>query len=184
MCEPELFGEPLCDPVRLAPYDESWPEGFREHRKRLEDALGSVALRIDHVGSTSVPKLPSKPVIDIQISVNDLEDEDSYRPHIEALGWPMRARLSDRRFFRVASGERDAHIHVVEIGDEGARRNLLFPAYLRANPEIRDAYAKLKRDLAKNFGDDRIEYTERKSPFIEETLRLAEEWTKETGWRS
>lgn len=181
--EPELFGEPLRDPVHLAPYDESWPEEFEEYRKRFEEALGKTALRVDHVGSTSVSGLPSKPVIDIQISVDDLEDEDKYRPQIERLGWPMRARMPERRFFRVASGRRDARIHVVEAGDSEARRNLLFPAYLRAYPERRDAYAELKRELARSFGDERIEYTERKSPFIEETLWLAEEWMKGTGRR-
>ncbi len=182
--EPELFGEPLSDPVHLVPYDESWPEKFRECRKRLDGALGSFVLRIDHAGSTSVTGLVSKPVIDIQVSVDDLEGEDTYRPQIESLGWPMRARMPERRFFRVAGGERDAPIHVVEAGGPEERRNLLFPAHLRAHPERRDAYAELEKELARRFGDERIEYTGRKSPVVEETLRLAEEWAEETGWRS
>ncbi|MGH9199023.1 MAG: GrpB family protein, partial [Acidimicrobiia bacterium] len=86
---------------------------FDEFRARLAGVLGEVAVRIDHVGSTAVPRLPAKPVIDIQVSVRDVEDEESYRDAIESLGWPLRAREQDHRFFRPpSSDERTVHVHV------------------------------------------------------------------------
>ncbi|AHY47143.1 hypothetical protein RradSPS_1860 [Rubrobacter radiotolerans] len=177
----EFFGAPLGEPVRLIPYDASWPQEFEQHRKRLADALGAVALRIEHIGSTSVPGLPAKPVIDILVSVPDLKDEDAYRPSLEDLGLPLCVRTPERRFFRVRDGGRDVHVHVVVRGGEEERRHLLFPAYLRAFPERRKAYARLKEELAEEFRIDRTRYTEKKAPFIEETVRLAEAAGLEVG---
>jgi GrpB-like predicted nucleotidyltransferase (UPF0157 family) len=122
-----------------------------------------------------VPGLPAKPVIDIQVSVADLEDEDAYRPAIEVLGWPLRVREPGRRFFRPPAGQpRVVHVHVCQAGSEWERHHLLFAAYLRADPERRDAYGALKADLARRFRTDRIAYTEAKTSFIAETIRLAE----------
>jgi GrpB-like predicted nucleotidyltransferase (UPF0157 family) len=181
----EFFGKPIGDPVVLAEYDEEWPRRFEYYRYRLLEALGTVAKRIDHIGSTAVPGLPAKPVIDIQISVEDLNDEDTYRPPIEGMGWPLRFRSPDHRFFRPPKGEpRTVHIHVCEIGSEWERRHLLFVAYLRAHPEQRDAYAVLKSDLARRFKHSRGDYLESKTAFIAETLVLAEQWAAQSGYRS
>lgn len=177
--EKKFFGEPIGDPVELFEYDESWPERFLELESRLWDALGPVAPRIDHVGSTSIPGLPAKPVIDVQVSVADLEDESAYRPAIENLGYPLRFRSPEWRFFRPPKGRpRTAHVHVVETDNAEARKNLLFVAYLRSHPERRDEYATLKRTLAGRFRDRREDYLAGKAKFIEETLLMAERWIR------
>jgi GrpB protein len=94
----EWFGEPKCDLVVISDPDPRWPALSEEFRSSLSDALGETALRIDHVGSTAVPGLPAKPVIDIQVSVRDVKDEPSYGKAIESVGWPLRA--SDEVVFR------------------------------------------------------------------------------------
>jgi GrpB-like predicted nucleotidyltransferase (UPF0157 family) len=180
----EFFGEPIGDPVVLAEYDEEWPRRFEDYRNQLLEALGTVAKRIDHIGSTAVPGLPAKPVIDIQISVEDLNDEDTYRPPIEGLGWPLRFRSPDHRFFRPPKGKpRTVHVHVCEIGSEWERRHLLFVAYLRAHPEQRDAYAALKSDLVRRFKHRRSDYLEGEIDFIAKTLGEAERWAPQNGYR-
>jgi GrpB-like predicted nucleotidyltransferase (UPF0157 family) len=163
----EILGEVHNEPIEIVPYDSTWPEEYEAWHHRLEVALGSAALGIDHVGSTAVPGLAAKPTIDIQISVRDMTDEPSYVPAIEGLGVPLRARDDLHRYFRPAPGRpRHVHIHVCDEGGDWERDHLLFRDYLRANDRIRDAYAALKLDLAKRFRDDRLAYTDAKSAFI------------------
>jgi GrpB-like predicted nucleotidyltransferase (UPF0157 family) len=146
--------------------------------------LGEFALRIDHVGSTAVPGLPAKPVIDIQVSVTDISDEDSYRPAIESLGLPLRGREPDHRFFRPSAGSpRTVHVHVCGAGSRWERQHLLFVDYLREQPKRAREYAQLKLGLAGRFRSDRTRYTEGKNEFIEETLRMADVWAANTEWQ-
>ena len=177
------MGEPIGDPVVLVEYDESWPRRFEEIKRQLLVVLGSEVLRIDHIGSTAVPGLPAKSMIDVQVSVFSLENESIYHPAIESLGWPLRIRSSERRFFRWPKEPRTVHIHVVENYGKEERKNLLFTAYLRAHPRKRDAYAALKRDLASRFTYQRTDYLRGKAAFIAETLCLAEQWAEHNAWR-
>lgn len=172
--EPAVLGEALGDPVEVVPYDSAWPGKFEELRGRLAAVLGPAILRIDHKGSTAVPGLPAKPVVNAQVGVADLEDEEAYRPAIESLGWPLRRRSPEQRFFRPKALPREAHVHVVEADGEEERRNLLLVFYLRAHPGRRDAYARLKRGLAVRFAQRREDCLSGKAAFIRETLRLAE----------
>lgn len=180
--ENETFpGEPKGDPVEVVPYDSLWPQRFEQEKTRLSRALGENALRIDHVGSTAVPGLAAKPVIDAQISVASLDDESSYLPQLHSLGLSLRYRGEERRFFRPPEYEpRTLHVHVCESGSRSERGHLLFAAYLRAHPARRDAYAMLKRDLARRFRDRREDYLASKAPFIQQTLILAEKWITRT----
>lgn len=114
----------------------------------------------------------------MQVSVADIEDEGSYRPALGKLGYPLRLRSPERRFFRTPAEPRAVHVHVVEAGSREEQKHLLFVAYLRAHPERREAYAALKRDLASRFRDRREQYLEGKAAFIEETLSLAEAETR------
>jgi GrpB-like predicted nucleotidyltransferase (UPF0157 family) len=177
----ELVDSGSGDSVRVVPYDESWPELFVAWSDRLAGALGSTAVYIEHVGSTAVPGLAAKPVIDIQITVPDVEDEGAYLPGIESLGLPLRMREPGHRYFRPPAGEpRVVQIHVY---DGGARRDhLLFRDYLRAHPETRDAYAALKRELAEHYRDDRLAYIAAKTGFILDTLEDACLWAERTAW--
>jgi GrpB-like predicted nucleotidyltransferase (UPF0157 family) len=176
-------GRPVADPVELVAYSDEWAHSFQVWRKRLSEALGDAAVRIEHVGSTSVAGLEAKAIIDIQVSVIDVEDEDAYVPAIEALGVSLRFREPGHRYFR-PSGDRPrtVQIHVCREGGEWEREHLLFRDYLRADREARDAYARLKQDLADRYRDDRLAYNEGKTGFIVDMLSEAEAWATATGW--
>ena len=178
-----ILGGERADPVEIADYDPAWPEVYAALRARLAQALGETAVRIEHVGSTAVPGLAAKPVVDVQVSVPDLADEAAYRPHIESLGFGLRYRTDEWRYFRPPPGlPRLWQVHVCQSGSTRERGHLLFRDHLRAHPERAAAYGELKRDLAPRYGLDRVGYSDAKAPFIEETLRLAEAWAARTGW--
>jgi GrpB-like predicted nucleotidyltransferase (UPF0157 family) len=168
---------PDSDPIQVVDYDPQWPARFEALRERLAQALGASAVRIDHIGSTSVPGLAAKPVIDIQVSVLELEDEGSYVPQIEALGIALRSRDDAHRYFRPAPGTpRDVQIHVCPAGSAWERQHLLFRDFLRTDAATREAYGQLKRELATRYRDDRIAYTEAKTGFILDAMERAERW--------
>lgn len=178
-----VLGEERGDSVEIVPYDGTWPSRYQEMRRRLAEALGSVARRIEHVGSTAVPGLAAKPVVDIQLSVGDIDDEAAYRRSLESLGFGLRYRKPYWRYFRPVPGvPRDFQVHVCLSGGKWERDHLLFRDYLRAHPDRAAAYAALKRDLALRYAQDRIGYTDAKAPFIEEILSQAEAWAAQTGW--
>jgi GrpB-like predicted nucleotidyltransferase (UPF0157 family) len=177
-----MFGEPSGESVTLVVSDV-WPARFEELRKVIVSALGDTAVRVDHVGSTAVPGIPAKPIVDIQVSVPDVEDEDAYGPALERLGWSMRSREPGHRYFRTPKGAQPRiQVHVCEVGGEWEREHLLFRDYLRAHPERASAYGEVKRHFGERYRDDRLAYTEAKTPFIRTTLAIAERWAAETGW--
>jgi GrpB-like predicted nucleotidyltransferase (UPF0157 family) len=170
------------DPIELVPYDPAWPARFDSWKARLLEVLPSAARRIDHVGSTAVPGLAAKPVIDIQVSVEDLFDEAAYVPAIESVGIQLRSRDDEHRFFRPFEGRpREVHVHVCSAGSDWERRHLVFVAYLRADAEARDAYLKAKQSAAARWADDRIAYTEAKDVVIREILERAPAWARDTA---
>ncbi len=172
------------DEIVVAPYDPFWPELFRSLALPLRAALGPVALRLDHIGSTSVPGFAAKPLIDLQISVASLEPSAPFRFPLERLGWHFRADNDDltKRYFREPSGSRRTHLHVRRAGSFSEQSALLLRDFLRATPSRASAYAALKLSLASLHPHDRSAYTESKSPFIWETLQLADRWAQSTGW--
>ena len=150
---------------------------FATWRERISAALGSVALRIDHVGSTAVPTLAAKPIIDIQVSVSDLADEPRYVPQLEAAGVQLRSRDGLHRYFRPFLGHhRQVHVHVCAAGSPWEYEHLMLRDYLRAHPGAQDAYARAKRAAARTWHDDRWAYTEAKTEIILDLLRAAERW--------
>jgi GrpB-like predicted nucleotidyltransferase (UPF0157 family) len=174
------------DPVRIVPSNATWPEQFQRLAQPLRNALGPVALRIDHIGSTSVPGLAAKPVIDIQISVADFEPLDAYRLPLERLGYLFRSDNPERtkRYFREAPGHPRVHIHVRRSGSFSEQFALLFRDYVRTHPDVASQYAQLKIGLAQRYSrvEDRVAYTEAKSPFIWKVIAQADEWAQQTGW--
>jgi GrpB-like predicted nucleotidyltransferase (UPF0157 family) len=177
-------GRSAADPVEVVPYDERWPGLFARWRQRLEKALGGAAARIEHVGSTAVPGLPAKPVVDVLVGIADVENEDAYVPAIESLEVALRSREPGHRYFRPAGDRpRIVQIHVCNAGGEWERERLLFRDYLRADGAAREAYARLKQELADSYRDDRLAYNEGKTAFILDTLEEAEAWGRRTGWR-
>jgi GrpB-like predicted nucleotidyltransferase (UPF0157 family) len=176
-------GRPVADPIEVERYSEDWPARFAEWRDRLGSALGSAAVRIEHVGSTAVPGLAAKPIVDIQVSVVDVDRETAYVPAIERLGVPLRYREPGHRYFR-PSGDRPrtVHLHVCAAGGEWEREHLLFRDFLRADAATRAAYARLKDELVSRYRDDRLAYTEGKTGFVLDALDEARAWAERTGW--
>jgi GrpB-like predicted nucleotidyltransferase (UPF0157 family) len=181
-----ILGPGRVDPVEVVDYDPGWRDTFALWRARLAQALRMTARRIEHVGSTAVPGLAAKPVVDIQVSVPDVDDESAFAPALEGLGLQLRYRHHGLgwRYFRPRPGlPRDVQVHVCTAGSTWERRHLLFRDYLRAHPDAAHAYADVKHRVAADHHLDRIGYNDAKGPFIDETLELAERWAEATGWR-
>ncbi|MFI5914036.1 GrpB family protein [Dactylosporangium sp. NPDC051541] len=172
------------DPVEIADHDPAWTTVFTELGAALRDALGEVAARIDHIGSTAVPGLAAKPVIDIQISVSALDPADPFLVPLERLGYIYRAANPERtkRYFREPPGRRRTHIHVRRLGSFSQQFPLLFRDYLRSHPAAADEYAAVKRRCAAQFRHDRPGYVEAKDACVWATIRQADAWAQRTGW--
>ena len=171
------------DPIFLVPYDAAWPIRFVEIRDKLLARLKLTPVRVDHVGSTAVPGLPAKPVIDMLVCVPDPDEEAAYVPAIESLGVQLRSRDDQHRFFRPFAGlPRDLHVHVCQAGSDWERRHILFRDYLRAERAARELYAADKHTNAVRWADDRIAYAEAKTACIDELLARADAWARSTGW--
>jgi len=166
--------------MHVVTYDPAWAIEFKRERARIAVALGATAVRIDHHGSTAVPGLAAKPVIDIQISVARLQPMDAYAPSLAGLGYVHVPHADDAVcpfFHRPAEWPHTHHVHVVEAGGEEEQRTLAFRDYLRMHAGAADEYAALKRRLAAEFsGDDfasREGYSAAKSEFVERILQRA-----------
>ena len=173
------------EPIVIVPYDVEWPRRFERLARVMREALGDVALRIDHIGSTSIPGLAAKPVIDIQIAVADFEPLDAFRVPLERLGYVFRAENPEltKRYFREPPGQPRTHIHVRREGSFSQQFALLFRDYLRVHPDVAAQYAVLKTDLAQQYRSDREAYTDAKNPFIWQVIREADAWAQSTGWQ-
>ncbi|HET7565096.1 MAG TPA: GrpB family protein [Gemmatimonadaceae bacterium] len=162
------------DGIVLSEYDPSWPAQFAAERTRILDALGSLKAEIEHIGSTAVPGLVAKPVIDITIGRSA---ESKLRPYIDALqrlGYEYRGEsgIPGRHYFR-RGRPRTRHLHLVPYGGDLWRHHLRFRDRLRADPALAAQYAALKRRLATQFAADRVAYTEAKAPFITRVLSVS-----------
>ncbi|MDJ0755154.1 MAG: GrpB family protein [Ardenticatenaceae bacterium] len=173
------------DPIIIVPYDAQWPDLFRELAAGLRQVLGETALRIDHIGSTAIPGCDAKPIIDVQISVAELEPVDRYQAAIKSLGFFFRHDNPDltKRYFREIPGRRRTHIHVRRWGSWPEQFALLFRDYLRTHPEEVQKYVQAKYDLARKFRHNRPGYVDGKGPVIWEIMVEASKWTQETGWQ-
>jgi len=165
--------------IAIVEYDPSWPERFEVAAGQLREALSGVALRVDHIGSTAVPGLVAKPLIDIQISVGERTAEAAYRVPLVALDY-THTTLPFPYFHQPASWPHTHHIHVRVAGSEDEQRTLGFRDWLRGHPVDRTAYAVLKQRLAEGADAEtaagRFRYSEAKTDFvrrIEGKARLA-----------
>jgi GrpB-like predicted nucleotidyltransferase (UPF0157 family) len=160
--------------IEILDYDPHWPAEFKTHAKMIADALGHVALRIEHIGSTSVPELAAKPIIDILLVVADSANEGSYLPALEAAGYELRVREPDfheHRMLRTPS--RDVHIHVFSPGSPEVERYLVFRDRLRKEAHDRQVYEAAKRKLAAQSWPDMNAYAEAKTDVIEGIIAAA-----------
>ena len=161
--------------VRLVPYDPGWPERFRTRAAELRGALGERARLVEHIGSTSVPGLAAKPIVDIVVGIDDPDDEDAYLPELDALGYELRVREPEHRCLRVGDESRDERINLHCYPPEHAevRKYLLFRGRLRADAADRELYEATKRELATREWRDINYYADAKGPVIREILARA-----------
>ena len=168
---------PDLDEIVVVDYQPSWPALFEEEKTRIVEALGDVmegVVAIDHVGSTAVPGLAAKPVIDNLIGVRDLSYGERSIAPLEGIGYEYRgeAGILGRYYFRKGS-PRSHHLHLVEHGRERWRETIDFRDYLRAHPGAVREYEELKRSLAAKHRAHREAYTDGKAPFIRSVLERA-----------
>jgi GrpB-like predicted nucleotidyltransferase (UPF0157 family) len=187
----------MADPIEIVPYRDAWVEEFRTVARRLREGLGDVALRIDHIGSTAVPGLAAKDIIDVQVTVASLEPVGLIRVGLARAEFVLRDDIGDdhrppgetgpeedwlKRYAREAPGEKRTHIHIRQQGRRNQRYALLFRDYLRAHPHMAEAYARLKCRIAEYHRGDRDAYVEIKDPAVDLIALPAEEWAERTGW--
>jgi GrpB-like predicted nucleotidyltransferase (UPF0157 family) len=162
--------------IKIVDYDPDWPRKFETHAGRIADALDGSALLIEHIGSTSVPGLAAKPIIDILVLVPDSADESVYLPRLEAAGYALRVREPDWNEHRMLrTPEKDVHVHVYTAGCPEAERNLTFRDCLRRNADDRWRYEQTKRALAAQDWPDMNAYAEAKTEVIESILAASRE---------
>lgn len=171
------------DSVVIVDHDREWRDEFARLGAALRQAVGDTATRIDHIGSTSIPGLGAKPIIDIQISVPTLEPM-AYRAPIESLGFIWREHNPEltKRYFRETPGSRRTHIHVRKHGSWHEQYALLFRDYVREHGDAAARYETVKRELAARFQNERTRYTDAKADIFWEIMTLADRWAADTGW--
>lgn len=161
--------------ITLMEYDPEWPKQFEVIATRVRAALGDRAVVLEHAGSTSVPGLCAKPIIDIVLAVPDSSDESSYVPDLEAAGFPLHLRETDwfeHRLFKHT--DPNVNMHVFTVGCSEIDRMLLMRDWMRAHPEDRDLYANAKRDLAARTWEYVQHYADAKTTVVSEIVARAE----------
>lgn len=154
--------------IEIVDYDPRWPDRYRSERTRIAAALGETAVRIEHIGSTSVQGLAAKPIIDVLVTVRDPDTEEDFAPALEAAGYQLRVREPGHRMFRTPG--RDVHVHVWADDDPEVARCLAFRDRLRVSEADRTAYERLKRALAERGWADMNHYADAKTGLIAEIL--------------
>lgn len=167
---------PLNDRIRLAAYDPVWPTMFAWAADEIRAALPSQVLLLEHVGSTSVPELAAKPIIDMLLGVADPTDEESYVPHLEEAGFQLRAREPswyEHRFLKMRSKSMEWQLHVFSVECEEIDRMLAFRDRLRGHEDDRRRYEEAKRALAARTWKHMQHYADAKSGIVREILGRA-----------
>jgi GrpB-like predicted nucleotidyltransferase (UPF0157 family) len=167
---------PLTEPIDLVDYDERWPELFRRAAAGIRAALGERALQIEHTGSTSVPGLAAKAIIDIVLVVADSSDEEAYVPPMEEAGYVLRVRELDWHEHRVLKpSDMSVNLHVFSRGCPEIERMLLFRDRLQSNSADRELYERTKRELAGQKWKYVQNYADAKTAVVEEIIARARE---------
>lgn len=164
--------------IPLEPYDPDWPSRFATELRLLAPLFGEGSVRIEHVGSTAVPGLVAKPIIDIMVGLTSLAEAEALIDPLRSVGYhyvpEYEAQIPDRRYFRKPHiRPRTHHLHCVVLGSQSWTRTLLFRDYLRNDPEVAAAYAHLKSELA--MSHSKRDYTAAKGPFIESVIATGPE---------
>jgi GrpB-like predicted nucleotidyltransferase (UPF0157 family) len=184
--------------INIVPYDASWPEAFVAIARPLRAALGELALRIDHIGSTSVPGLAAKDIIDVQVTVEDFTCTPQLVAALAPLGYTQAPDILgdhlpplyqgpatdwEKRYFRPPANQRPMHLHIRALGRPNQRYPILFRDYLRAHPVASAAYAQIKINLSQRHPDDVEFYYDIKDPLCDIVIDAAEDWAQVIGWQ-
>ena len=166
------------EPITLVSYEPEWVDTYEKERGEIRNAAGEHIEAIEHIGSTSIPGLAAKPVIDIMAGVETLGDADRCIEPLQTLGWIYAPEFEEsvphRRYFRKTDSEDHTHhLHMVEITSDWWDRHILFRDYLREHSEVAHAYEDLKRELAERHRWDIDEYTGAKTDFIQDVEEQA-----------
>jgi GrpB-like predicted nucleotidyltransferase (UPF0157 family) len=159
--------------VLVRAYTTDWPRLFREERERLQACIGDLVRDIQHIGSTAVPGLDAKPVLDIGVAVDSFEGAFSCIPLLESIGYVYEGELGiPRRHYFWKGRPRTHQLHMNERRSDDWKRTIAFRDTLRRRADLALAYAALKRDLARKHPENLAAYTEGKTPFIEDVLKM------------
>lgn len=184
--------------IEIVPYQEAWVAEFCETSGKLRRALGDLAVRIDHIGSTSVPGLCAKDIVDIQVAARSLEPDEPLIAAMLGAGYRFLSQFQEdhqppgdkrpesewkKRFFRETDGYKRTHIHIRVEGAANQRYALLFRDYLRANHPAMLAYEQIKRELARLHPNDVDAYYDIKDPVCDLIMNAAESWAAATRWQ-
>ncbi len=182
--------------IQIITYRPDWPQEFAEIGGRIRESLSELALRIDHIGSTAVPGLAAKDIIDIQLTVHELSGavqstlegagyarrEGIWTDHVPP-GQPASADEWSKWLFKPAGDQRPANVHVRVAGRLNQRYPLLFRDYLRAHSPVAQAYAQVKLALARYHPDDMDAYYDVKDPVCDIIMGAAEDWAAAARWQ-
>jgi GrpB-like predicted nucleotidyltransferase (UPF0157 family) len=173
-----IFGERDGLSVRIVEYDPAWLARFESERAGIASALGLIARRIEHIGSTAVPGLAAKPVVDVMVTVDDPDDDAAVLLPLTRAGYVLRVIEPEHRMFRTP--QRDVHVHLWRAGGHDERRHLLFRDWLRENADDRERYETVKRELASREWDDSNDYADAKNAVVAAIMESAETWASQT----
>jgi len=168
--------------IQVVPYDPMWPARFRAEALRLRSLLGDNAVAFHHIGSTAIPEIMSKPIIDILVEVRDLAGVDALDEKMKRHGYLPKGEfgIPGRRYFRKGTDTQHTHhVHIFQTGDPHIERHIIFRDYLRAHPDEAQAYSRLKEELARKFPEDAEGYMDGKEGFIQEIEKKAKIWKDE-----
>ena len=184
--------------ITIVPYDATWPEAFVAIAQPLRTVLGELALRIDHIGATSVPGLAAKDIIDVQVTVENFNCTPQLETALGTLGYTLVPEITsdhlpphyhgpdtdwEKRYFRPSANQRPTHLHIRALGRPNQRYPILFRDYLRAHPIATAAYAQIKSNLSQRHPDDVDFYYDIKDPLCDIIIDAAEDWARVTGWQ-
>lgn len=162
--------------VNLSDYNPNWEKDFEYERKRILAVLGDKVVGIEHIGSTSIKGLEAKPIIDIIVGVQDLDKVSNFVNPLSEIDYEYvpKPEFKDRKFFRKGLwGQGTCHLHVCKFNSSEWIEKLLFRDYLKLHPQVAEAYASLKKELASKYQFDRPTYTMKKEPFIKTIIEKA-----------
>ena len=161
--------------VKLEEYNPKWKEMFNEEKENLKKIFQSLAINIEHIGSTSVEGLSSKPIIDIAVTLNKLTDFEKVKKYFEKEPYSIKKdSVDDEILIRKGSEDNRTHfIHIMEQSSDRYKNTILFRDYIRNHIEILQEYEQLKKDLAEKYADNRPMYTASKNDFIQKVLKLS-----------